>query len=180
MSYRITHRKSSMGLVIRIVSMVVVASLIGCTTNTYKDYQNTSPKNVVVRLSQDSDLGVTARLSIHRVNKKCRREYLGTVQVTKKPIRVGIPNGRLTLLAFYFVNKDPRWYMNETGTINVNALVKPRRGYRYDAKLIYENTSFEVKLYEINKRSRKRRALNIVGLNACKYVMDNNQVSENN
>lgn len=168
MSYQQTYQLKSSRFLARLIGLFLVILLLGCSTSTIKDYPNTLPKNLAVGLSADSDSGVKTQLAVHRIDKNCRRAYLGSIRFGKKPVKVGIPNNKRTLLTFYFVNKDPRWYINSTGTISVQALVKPRPGYHYQAKPSYVDSSYEVKLYEISRRSGKRRAMRVVGLDACR------------
>jgi len=46
-------------------------------------------------------------------------------------------------------------------------VIKARTGYRYEAKLSYIDKAYEMFLYEISRRTGKRRPINIVGIEGC-------------
>lgn len=163
MIFCLYHRFKATRMSAWLCGSLLVVLLAGCSS--FKPYPNTLAKNLAASLSKDSDAGIKARVDIYSMDKQCQDHYQGTIRFDKKPGQIGIPNNKQTLLAFYFLSSH--WLMGPS-SINVDALIKARSGYRYEAKLTYVDSTYEVNLYEINHRSGKRREVRIVGMNACR------------
>src|SRR2546428_2712248 len=96
---------------------------------------NTDPdplaKNIPARTETSSN--VRAALHIHRVDPNCLTEYQGTVQLDKPSVEVGIPAGRMSLVAFTFSSSS--FLRGSSRSVRSDTLLTARPGYTYDVRV---------------------------------------------
>lgn len=145
-----------------LVGFIALMVLSGCSST--RSYPNNLAKNVSVSLSKNSDAGVKARVDVFLLDKECRGPYQGTVWFGKEAGKIGIMQSRQTMLSFQYLLSD--WLMGKHSIIE-DAVIRARPGYRYEAKLSYIDKAYETFLYEINRRTGKRKPIEMLGIDAC-------------
>jgi hypothetical protein len=142
------------------------ALLAGCSG--IKTYPDTSPKNLVVKTEASSgSVFSRTRVSvhIHEVDAGCRTQYVGTVQLDRQSVEIGLPPGRLSFLEFSFHNSS--FLGGSSGTISSATLLQPRAGYTYDATARYSNGIYHVVVRESGARGSAGREVERRGLADC-------------
>lgn len=145
-----------------LLSIFVFSLLVGCSN--LRTYSDQSTSNVNVSLDKKSDAGVEGRVDVYLLDKKCQGPYQGSRWFDKNAKSIGIKENRQTLLSFKFLLSD---WLKGKHSITTDAIIKARKGYRYEAKLSYIDSAYEMFLYEINRRTGKRKPINIVGVQGC-------------
>jgi len=149
-------------VLIWLLNVLVVGFLVGCSS--LRTYSDSLTKNLVVSLDKNSDSGVKGRVDIYLLDKHCQGPYQGSTWFEKTPKKIGIKENRQTLLSFNYLLSD---WLTGKHSIITDAVIKARSGYRYEAKLSYIDSAYETFLYEINRRTGKRKTINIVGIHGC-------------
>ena len=157
----IVRFKSKIALIL-LLNVLAVGFLVGCSS--LKTYSDSLTKNLTVVLDKNSDSGVKGRVDIYLLDKQCQGPYQGSSWFDKTAKSVGIKENRQTLLSFKYLLSD--WFTGKH-SITTDAVIKARTGYRYEAKLSYIDSAYETFIYEINRRTGKRKAINIVGIQGC-------------
>lgn len=143
--------------------MIVFGLLTGCSN--LKSYSTNLVSNFSFKLNKNSDSDVEGRVDVYLLDKSCEGPYQGSSWVSKKTVKVGLKENHKTLLTFNFLSSH--WLKGKHSN-SIDALVSPRTGHRYVAHMSYIDDAFDVEIYEINRKTNKRRTINIVGLYACK------------
>ena len=136
--------------------------LSGCSN--LKIYPDKLTANFFVKTRVDSD--VKARVDIYEMDKKCEGEYVGTVDLNKGNTKFGLEKARLSYLDFRFISSS--FFSSSSSSSGMSTLIKPRKGYRYDISVSYEDNIYDVEIRENQKKKKKGRELNVIPLHACK------------
>lgn len=155
----------------RVLGAVLALGLFaGCSE--IKVYPNTLEKNLEIRTVTKSGSffsKVRTRLHVYRLDAPCRLEYLGTVDLDRPALGVGIPAGRPSYLAFAFASSA---FLGGTqGVTTQGTLLTPRAGYRYDIDVSYEDNIYNVVLRERAPHRNAGREIAVTGLDtiaACR------------
>jgi hypothetical protein len=135
-----------------IAAVLALALLAGCEATRY--YSGPAEKNLQVTSSLS---GTRAVMGVHRLDG-CTTVYEGVVELDKPAVDVGLPTGRPTVLVFEFYSSS--LLMGNT-SIKKEAMLQPRPGYRYEARVNYKDALYDVQLREIDPRSGASRELDI-------------------
>jgi hypothetical protein len=132
-----------------------------------KPYPNTLKKNVSIKTSSESGFlsKVRVELDIHSVDKQCQSAYLGTVNLTEPKAKVGLPSGKWSYMVFNFTSSS--FLANSRSSINLGTILKPRSGYRYELEVSYADNIYNVQIFEIAPRGKKRREIDLRNLQDC-------------
>ncbi|UCB53712.1 MAG: hypothetical protein JSW45_06975 [Thiotrichales bacterium] len=154
------------------LSFTLLAVLLGPITacSGLKTYHSELDNNLQITSETDSGSvfsSVRAAVDIHTVNPDCSTEYAGTVQLDEQSKDIGIPAGRSSYLVFVFEKSGI--FSAETST-SYNTLIRPRHGYRYIAKVSYQENIYNVIINEVDPGNSKRRELENRGMYACRPV----------
>ena len=148
-------------------AVLLAASLLsGCSG--LKTYPDAAPKNLVIRTETSSGSWfskVRAAVHVHRVDANCQTEYQGTVQLGEPSVEVGLPVDRVSLVAFVFTSSATLG--GSSSSIRVEALLKPRAGYTYQANLSYVDSMYSVVLREIDPRRSSSREIERKSTKGC-------------
>lgn len=145
-----------------IISFLVAGFLVGCSS--LKTYSDAPTKNLTVVLDENSDSGVEGRADIHLLDKRCQGPYQGSSWFDKSAKSIGIQENRQTLVSLKYLLSG---WLTGKHSITTDVLIKARPGYYYEAKLSYIDSAYETFLYEINRRTGKRKPINIRGIHGC-------------
>lgn len=151
-----------------IIFSLMTGFLAGCSG--LKTYSSDLDENL--RLTTETDSGsvfssVEAAVDIHRVKPDCSTEYAGTVELDDPSIDVGIPAGRSSYLVFIFERSG---IFSTESSITYNTLIRPRAGYRYTARVSYDEDIYNVVINEVDPRSKKNRELDTRNMSSCRPV----------
>lgn len=142
-------------------------TLAGCGTSIPR-YSSELPKNlqVVPEIETGSVLKrVFPEFDVHRVSADCELQFQGRVFLDEAREEVGLPTGELLYLQFIF-ERDHRISKNMS-VIRQGALLTPRPGYTYVAKVRHRDGLFAVDLQERSKNGSVRN-LERVPLSECR------------
>ena len=123
----------------------------------HRPYAGDFPKNLHVRTSVES--GIRAAADIYTVAPDCRAEPQGRVELDRPALDIGLPEGRASLLVVEFAGS--RFLGSQRTSMTKNVLFTPRAGYRYEARVEYRDSLYNVQLREIDTRSGASRDVDI-------------------
>lgn len=151
----------------RLLSALIGTLLLsGCSG--IKTYPNQLAKNLTVQTKTSSDSilrDVEAYLHIYSVDKKCQTDYLGTVDLDKPKIAVGLPVNQLIYVDFVFVKSG--FFSSTTSSISSATLLQLKKGRQYQANASYENNIYNTEIVELKSKGGKPRELPAIPLQAC-------------
>jgi len=109
---------------------------------------------------------VKTAVDIYKVDKDCKTEYEGTVQLREPLVDVGIPSDRLSYLVFVFANSG--FLSSTSSTLGQETLLKPRAGYSYDIEMSYLEDMYNVEIMEKRRHKSTGREVDLKGLGGCR------------
>ena len=133
------------------LAVLAVALAAGCAGT--RHYASLPEKNLQIRSSLS---GAEAVMGVHRLDQKCAAQYEGVVELDQPVVEVGLPPGRPSLLVFEFYGSS---FLSGSHSIKKEAPLMPRPGYRYEARVSYKDSLYDVQLREIDPRSGASREL---------------------
>jgi hypothetical protein len=110
----------------------------------------------------DADMHVTA------VDRRCQKNYRGSVKLTNTAVSVGIPVDQPSYLEFQFSGSSLLTRGSASSTYTT--LLTPRSGHQYDVDVAYADEMYNITVYERNPRSGLRRAVERRPFSACKPI----------
>jgi len=148
---------------------LIVGLLTACAG--LKTYESNLENNLQISTETKSGSilsSMRTAVDVHTVNPDCTIEYAGTVKLGDQTEEIGIPTGRSTYLVFVF--EKGGFFSNTEGTATYDTLIRPRAGYRYTAKVTYEDSLYNVVLNETRPESKKKREIATRGMHTCRPV----------
>lgn len=147
-----------------IVCFIIVFGLLAGCSN-LKSYSTNLANNFSIKLDKNSDSGVEGRVDVYLLDKHCDGPYQGSYWTSKKTGKIGLKVNHQTLLIFNFLSSH--WLKGKHSN-GIEALVRPLAGYRYVAHMSYIDDAFDLEIFEINRKTKKQRPIDIIGLSSCK------------
>ena len=126
-------------------------------------YKADLPHNLTIKPTTES---VTTSLAIYRVDRDCKTTYQGSVDLDNKQVELGIATGKPAYLVVNFTSSS--FWRASTGSISSATVLLPREGFRYLIDVNYVNGIYNVNYYEVERKTNKRRELEMVGLSNCR------------
>ncbi len=137
-------------------------ALLAACASGGKPYPNDLPeKNVSIRSTL---AGVRGALHLHSVDTQCRTEYLGSLELDRPAVAVGIPADRPTYLVFDFSSSS---FLRGRGRITQETLLQPRARHRYEIVATYRDDIYNVVVREAPPQGAARE-LPLRGLASCR------------
>lgn len=135
--------------------VVLFAALVisGCASN-IKPYRADLPVNLEVISNIES---VEAALHIHGLGKQCESAYMGSVNLDKNRLQLGINTEQPSLLVVAFSSTS--FWGNSSGYIDYGITLVPGKAYRYEFDVSYIEDIYNIIVYEINRATGKRREM---------------------
>ena len=146
-------------------TLLGAAVLAGCSS-AGKTYPDVLAKNVHIRSETSSN--VRAEVHIHRVDAKCLTEYEGTLRLDRPSVELGIPAGRMSVMAVTFSISS--WVAGSSSSTRYATLLTPRAGYQYDVKVSYRENIYGVAIREIDPRRSSSREIERRDPSTCKAL----------
>jgi hypothetical protein len=146
-----------------------LALLAGCASSGLKPYPDElAAKNLSIHTAITAGSAfssVRAALDVYSVDASCRTQYLGTVELDRSAIAVGVPAGRMSYLVFNFLTSG--FLGGARGHISRATLLKPQADARYEIDVSYRDDLYDVMLRERPARAAVRE-LPLLELKACR------------
>ncbi len=149
-----------------IILLFVFSLLIGCSG--IKTYPDTAERNFHITTKTNSEprlSKVRAAVDLYRVDPACKSEYEGTVQLTSRPVVIGIPPGRLSYLVFAFTSSS--FFSSSSRTITYGGLLKVNADCLYDVQVSYVDDIYNVIITETNRPKGESREIELKDLKTC-------------
>jgi hypothetical protein len=140
------------------LAMLLVVS--GCSG--LKTYPTTAGGNLAVHTQMDAN--VRAALHIHRIDARCRTEYVGTVRLDRPSMVLSVPAGQPSYLVVEF---DTSSFLGGNRSTAAGTLLNARPGNGYELAVKYRDSIYDVALSETDARTRQRHAMARRDLNEC-------------
>lgn len=140
---------------------LLVAALCACSG--IAPYVSTGGHNFFVRA--DLEPGVRARIDVYRVDAQCRPDYRGSVALEGAGAGEGLALTDRSLLVFSFTTSS---FWSGTRTMKREFLLDPRRGHRYEARLQYQKSIYNIAVRERSASAGGARELELIGLEGCR------------
>src|SRR4030067_307939 len=148
--------------------------LCGCSG--LPPYEDNFPANLNIktRLSSPSVLytapltgNFKADLHVNGVDRRCQKNYRGSVKLGGAAGSVGIPADQPSYLVFEFSGRS--YVTRQANASSTYAtLLMPRRGYQYDVEVAYADEMYSITVHERNPRGGPRREIERQPFSACK------------
>ena len=147
--------------IISVVSLLIVIS--GCSG--LKTYPSTGDRNLIVRTKVSGSITtkVEAFLHVYRLQAPCHLEYLGTVELNRDEIQVGILPRQSTYLKFSFETSTR--FANTSSTVPYSVALTPQLDAQYTADVSYVDSIYSVVVRETGPRGTAERFIGRSKLN---------------
>lgn len=143
--------------------ILFVALLIGgCASNT-KPYRADLPQNLEVISNIES---VEAVLHIYSSDKQCESVYLGSVNLDRNSLQLGIDTGRPSLLVIGFSSSS--FWSSSSEYIDYAVTFVPGKAYHYKIDVSYNDNIYNITVYEINRANGNKREMQDSELQNCR------------
>jgi hypothetical protein len=138
-------------------------------------YESDFPTNLNVKTTLTSpSLLLTAPLAgtfdadmhVSAVDRRCQKNYRGSVKLGSTALKVGLPADQLSYLVFQFSGRSLLTRGSASSTYAT--LFTPRSGHQYDVDVAYADQMYSITVYERNPRSGLRREVERRPFSACK------------
>lgn len=126
----------------RLAVACALVLLAGCAGGRKPYAEDQSARNIAIRTQAS---GVRAALHVHGVDAQCRTQYLGTVDLDRPALEIGLPAGRTSLLVFDFASSS---FLRGSRRVSRETLLRPRQGYRYEVEAKYRDDLHDVVVRE--------------------------------
>lgn len=149
------------------LTLLLVLSLLTACSG-IKTYPNTMDKNLHVTTETDSGSvfsSLNTSVDIYQVKADCTIEYTGSVQLDSQSVDIGIPTERSSYLVFVFASSG---FFSNSSMTSYDTLLRPRKGYNYNAKVSYMDDIYNVVMQETPTHTTKNRVIDAKELAACR------------
>ena len=128
---------------------LALALMAGCSG--LRPYPDTSGfKNLTIRTNASK---VRAELDVHSVDPHCRAPYIGTVELDKPTVTVGIPTDAWSYLKFDFASSS---LLRGSHRMTKATLLRARAGHRYEVDVKDRDDIYDVVIRESSPRGATR------------------------
>ena len=103
-------------------------------------------------------------VGVNNLDKYCRYDYKGHVELSPGKNKVGLETGQLTYFLVNVVHK----FLGSQSEFKQGVLIRPKKGRKYEFDINYLDSMLDLRLYEVRKS--KRREMKILTDDDCKPV----------
>ena len=111
---------------------------------------------------------IVVAVDIFDVDANCKPTYKGTVALDKPLTEVGLATNRTSYLGFIF--KTEGFFSSSTNSMSYYTLLKPRKQYRYNINVSYEDNIYDVEIRETRSRKHKGKEIKRKELSSCRSL----------
>lgn len=164
-----------MQIIVKLVWVLTFAGVLaGCSG--LPRYESDLPANLNVKARLSSPLLLhtaplagtfDADMHVTSVDRRCQKNYRGSVKLGSAGVSVGIPSDQPSYLVFEFSGRS---FLTQ-GTASSSSyatLLTPRSGYQYDVDVAYADEMYSITVHERNPRSGLRHEVERRPFSACK------------
>lgn len=154
---------------IRLVSVLLLfaVTITGCSSNKmYKSNEKNNLKLNTVTSTTGFMKKINAYLHIYGIDSKCESDYLGTIDLDKPTIHTGLPINKLLYLDLVFVNSHSMG--GPSSAIHTETLMTPKKGKHYEIEAHYEDSIYDVAIWEKRSKKSKKRKYKLIPYETCK------------
>ncbi len=151
--------------------LALLAGLLsGCSD--LKTYESKEPPNlhIVAKKLKSGNLDIissfSAQIHVGSIDSHCQTSYVGTVELSDKPVDIGVPVGRQNYLVVEFTNNS-HWAAYNATSATYKTLFTPRAGYRYDMEVAYQDGGYDIAIYEHGRQGGARHEVDHRPFSAC-------------
>ena len=144
-----------------LVILLVALQIGGCASNT-KPYRADLPQNLEVISNIES---VEAVLHIYSSGKQCESVYLGSVNLDRNSLQLGIDSGRPSHLVIGFSSSS--FWSSSSGYIDYGVTFVPGKAYHYEIDVSYNDSIYNITVNEINRANGSKREMQDSELQNC-------------
>ena len=143
------------------ISTVILLGVLifqGCSG--LKPYPHQATKNITITTKVDSGSffsSVNAQVDFYTLDAQCEKTYMGTLSLDKDLISSGIKSDQRMELSFIFSNSS--FLGSSNSSMRFPVYIKAQKDHHYDFVVSYENSIYNVVLYETNTKTKKRHEL---------------------
>jgi len=127
---------------------VVVLLLFAAGCDQPRPYADLPEKNLSVRTVVTNG---RVELDMHSLDRSCDDHYEGFVALDRPVVGVGLPMGKRALLVFSFHSSDT--------PIKKEIQIVPREGSRYEVRVSYKDSIYDIEVREIDPRTGAEREI---------------------
>lgn len=128
----------------------------------HRPYAADHARNLSLRTSVHSDStfsSMKAAVDVYSVDAQCRAQLEGRVALDGPLVEVGIPEGRASLLVFEFAGSG--FLGGQRSVMSKHVSLTPRPGRRYEARVDYKDSIYNIEVREIDPRTGASREVDI-------------------
>lgn len=150
-----------------IVLTVLILTFSACSS--VKTYPNDQKKNMTIKTSTNSGSAfrnIKVFMHIYKMDKKCKFDHLGVVELDKPTNKVGLPVNQKLLIEFAFVNAT---FMNQSSSITrEETIITPLRGRFYEVEASYDEGIYDVSIWQKKSSRSKKIKFKNISYDTCK------------
>lgn len=141
------------------LTVLLLAMLFqGCSGTKPYPKQNTENISVTTKLDSGSLLSsMNAYLHVYAIDATCKESYLGTISLDNERTYSGVEGNKD--MKFYVVFSSSSFLPEGNGAMGVPVNVKVKKGYTYEFDLVYADDIYNVDVFEIDDKTKKRQKL---------------------
>lgn len=135
------------------LALVLLAAAAGCSN--LKTYPNDHDKNALVRVKNEGG-GFFSKtrpdVHLYRVDAACQAKYLGTVELDRPTVEIGLPLNQSLLLEFVFSKST---FGGSESATAIEMMTTPRKGVRYEFEVAYLRNGYTATGVELQQGRRR-------------------------
>lgn len=153
----------------RFTSVLLFLSVLlfqGCSA--LKPYPEQKVKNISILTKVDSGSffsSVDTQVDIYTISSDCKQSYEGTLALDKGTVSSGIKVNKKNKLSFIFSNSS--FLGNSNSSTSFPVYLNARKNHHYEFIVSYKDNIYNVILYEINSKTKKRREIDTGAEQEC-------------
>ena len=137
--------------------------LIGCSA--VRPFHEAPERNLHVRVKlKDDDAKIRADLDLFAKVDKCNDSYIGSVELNKPVMDIGLPIGKELHLT-YSVTRNS--FSGGRRTLNFLSSLTPRPGYEYYADLSWVDGMYNLEVFESQGRGKGKHRIALNPAQGC-------------
>lgn len=145
--------------------LLCLAALLFSGCSDIKTYQDTPDKNLHVHVKlKDDDERITGYLNLFAETSKCHFDYVGSVELNKSVVDIGLPPGKNLQMTFDVTRSS---ILGGTHDMKLSAALRVRAGYNYYAKFSWVDGMYDLKMFESLPHRSSMRKIPVDPSNGC-------------
>lgn len=131
----------------------MLVALAGCSN--LKPYPNDHDTNALVRVKNEGG-GFFSKtrpdVHLYSVDATCQAQYLGTVELDRPSVEIGLPLNQTLLLEFVFSKST---FGGSESSTRIEMMTTPRKGAHYEFEVAYLRNGYTATGVEVQQGKRR-------------------------